>query len=295
MIRKLIFLAFILSSICSASAEIQPGDDSSKLIPELGEPLGKIQVGDKTVYSYPQGVIHVRDGKIVHVSDGFYEKQNQFTRKTAEGESIALDRTDENLVQPPEPEAPPVVAEWLTDYDTALKKAQETGKPVFMLFTGSDWCIWCQRLDQEILSTKPFQEYASANLVLLKLDFPKKTPLDEATMQKNQQLAEKWKIEGYPTVILLNGEGKEYNRTGYLKLTPEEYISHIGSLIVSGEKKSSSQFVNDVRDLMGDDAADLLEKFEFLSTLDSSAVMLSVQLLLGSIMVFYVIRRLVRK
>ena len=40
------------------------------------------------------------------------------------------------------------------DWDAALKKAAAEKKTVLALFTGSDWCIWCKRLEGEVLSQK---------------------------------------------------------------------------------------------------------------------------------------------
>ena len=73
-------------------------------------------------------------------------------------------------------------AGWLTSYEQAQKEAQSKKKLLLMDFTGSDWCGWCIMLDKEVFSKKEFQEYASKNLVLLELDFPrmKKMPPETA-------------------------------------------------------------------------------------------------------------------
>jgi thioredoxin-related protein len=296
MIRSFLLLLVALIGVGSASAVIQPGDDASKLIPELGEPVGKIEVGEKTVYSYPQGVIQVKEGKVVHISDGFYGSVNQFTRKTATGESIALDRTDENLTPDPalvEPDVEESVR-WLTDYVEASLISQDSGKPLLMLFTGSDWSVSSQKLEQEILSSSQFQDFASRNLILLKIDFPRSQTLSAGQTENNENLKHTWNAKGYPTVVLLNPEGLELGRTGYLEVSPEDYVIQLQSIIDSGVDESSS-VMKQIRDVMGDDVADALDKFNFADDIGSSAIMLSIQLLLGSIMTFYVIRRLLRR
>ena len=281
--------------VCLVFAEIKPGDDSSRLIPELGEPLGKIQVGGKTVYSYPQGVIHVKDGKVIHVSEGFYEKQNEFTKKTATGESIVLDRTDENLI-PQETEVPIEESPqslWLTNYYGALENARQENRPMLMAFTESDSDEDSKKLN-DILSSEKFEAFATANLVLLKVDLPRKNPLPEPDASRNQALVELWKVEKFPAVVLINSQSQEYGRTGFKNMGPDAYIEHLQAILAGGVKENA-QFSNEVRDLLGDDAAELLEKFEFLNNINGSAAMLSIQLLLGSIMVFYVIRRLMKR
>ena len=49
--------------------------------------------------------------------------------------------------------------------------AKKTNKPIFALFTGSDWCIWCKRLEGEVLSQDEFLKYAGRKLILFKADF----------------------------------------------------------------------------------------------------------------------------
>ena len=51
--------------------------------------------------------------------------------------------------------APAAIASdrWLTSYEEALAKAQETGRPVLTIFTGSDWCPHCKTLEQNVLET----------------------------------------------------------------------------------------------------------------------------------------------
>ena len=294
MIRKLLVLVAILFGISSVIAEIKPGDDSSQLVPELGEPLGKIQVGGKTVYSYPQGVIHVKDGKVIHVSEGFYETLNEFTRKTASGESIALDRTDENLIPDTEEEVAEVPEPlWLTNYYEALEKAGQTHLPLLVLFTESDFGEDSKNLDN-ILRSEKFEEFAKTRLVLLRIDLPRKNPLPEAEASRNQALVELWEVKKFPTVILINSQAEEYGRTEFKNMGPDAYIEHLQSILAGGIKQNAS-FSNEVRNLLGDDAADLLDQMEFLNSINGSAAMLSIQLLLGSIMVFYVIRRLMKR
>ncbi|MCK4653779.1 MAG: thioredoxin family protein, partial [Candidatus Cloacimonetes bacterium] len=63
---------------------------------------------------------------------------------------------------------------WLTNLEEAQKISQEKGIPIFVDFTGSDWCGWCFKLRDDIFSQEEFIKYAKENLVLLKLDFPRK-------------------------------------------------------------------------------------------------------------------------
>ena len=120
---------------------------------------------------------------------------------------------------------------WLTDYSQALKTAADLNRPVFIDFTGSDWCGWCIKLDKEVFSQPEFQAYARENLVLLKLDFPRNFPQSPAVKAANQALAEKYSIEGYPTIVLTDASGNELQRTGYQDGGAGKYVAHLQELL----------------------------------------------------------------
>ena len=98
------------------------------------------------------------------------------------------------------------------DMDEALSLARAQGKVVLADFTGSDWCPPCQMLHHQVFETEAFKEFAADKLVFLTLDFPKFKPQDPKVTEANEKLSEKFKVEGYPTVILLDVDGKEFFR-----------------------------------------------------------------------------------
>jgi len=97
-----------------------------------------------------------------------------------------------------------------TDYNTAIKKAAASNKNVMILFTGSDWCPPCMMMEKNVFSKSDFVKAASKDYVLLMLDFPRKNP---ALEKKNTPVAKKYKVNGYPTVVLLDAKKKELSRT----------------------------------------------------------------------------------
>tara|TARA_B100000497_G_C7637580_1_gene383256 strand:- start:767 stop:1246 length:480 start_codon:yes stop_codon:yes gene_type:complete len=117
---------------------------------------------------------------------------------------------------------------WLTKVEDAIILSKKTGKPIFAFFTGKIWCHWCKKLDSEILSKDAFLTYASENLILLELDFPRGSrsiPNDQIA------LARKFGIRGYPTVILMDEKKNMLGKTGYERSSPERYITQIQSMI----------------------------------------------------------------
>jgi thioredoxin-related protein len=120
--------------------------------------------------------------------------------------------------------------EWGTDYAAALKEAKASNKMILADFTGSDWCGWCIKLDKETYSQPAFKNYAKQHLVLLKLDYPQNIEQSEAVKKQNEELKEKYNIEGFPTTILISPAGKELDRkVGYVEGGPAAMIQWIKS------------------------------------------------------------------
>ena len=98
---------------------------------------------------------------------------------------------------------------WLNDYKRAQQEAKTNNKFLLLDFTGSDWCGWCKKLDKEILSQSQFKDYARENLVLLEVDFPRAKAQNAEVRKQNQELAQQYQVEGFPTIVVLNGDGQK--------------------------------------------------------------------------------------
>jgi protein disulfide-isomerase len=120
---------------------------------------------------------------------------------------------------------------WETNLEQAVAQAKKENKAVLVNFTGSDWCIWCKRLNSEVFSQKEFEEYANKNLVLVKLDFPRDIQQTDATKLYNNTLAQKYGIEGFPTILILNSKGDLVAKTGYQPGGAANYVQHIKSFL----------------------------------------------------------------
>ena len=121
---------------------------------------------------------------------------------------------------------------WLTNFDEAKAKAIKDQKPMLIDFTGSDWCGWCIKLDEEVFSQADFQEFASDSLVLVEIDFPKNKVQSEELKVQNKALAEKYSIRGFPTILLLSPEAELIEKTGYQSGGAKAYFSHIHNIFI---------------------------------------------------------------
>lgn len=140
-----------------------------------------------------------------------------------------------------------VQAQELT-WETNLKKAAEvsikTKKPLLLFFTGSDWCGWCIRLQNEVLKKPEFAAWAKENVVLVELDFPRRTPQLPEIQQQNMELQQIFEVRGYPTVWLAtptkNKDGKinldKMGSTGYVAGGPEKWLESANQILATRKK-----------------------------------------------------------
>ena len=120
---------------------------------------------------------------------------------------------------------------WLNDYKKAQEEAKASNKFLLLDFTGSDWCGWCKKFDKEILSQSEFQDYARENLVLLELDFPRAKPQSPELRKQNQELADQYQVQGFPTIVVLNGDGQKlWQYDGYFPDGPAAFIAQLEKL-----------------------------------------------------------------
>jgi protein disulfide-isomerase len=129
--------------------------------------------------------------------------------------------------------------EWHNDMNKAIQKSMETGKPMFLFFTGSDWCGWCIRLQKEVFQTEYFTKWAKENVVLVELDYPRKKQLPEETRKQNQTLQQVFQVQGYPTVFFVTPQVQQdgtvnfspLGQTGYAAGGPESWCANASAMI----------------------------------------------------------------
>lgn len=119
---------------------------------------------------------------------------------------------------------------WLTDLPQALAKAKAENKKVLVDFTGSDWCPWCIKLQKEIFQQDAFVEFAKKNLVLVEVDFPRAKAQSAELKRANQALLKQYGIEGYPTVLVFDSQGKQVGKLGYLAGGAKAFLGELEKL-----------------------------------------------------------------
>ncbi|MGE0191295.1 MAG: thioredoxin family protein [Planctomycetota bacterium] len=139
---------------------------------------------------------------------------------------------------PAEEEAPEPAFPWMADYAAAQAKAKAENKDLFINFTGSDWCGWCIKLDNEVFSQGDFATKAAEKFVFVYLDFPRSPDLlaKVVDVKKRDELKARYGVQGFPTIMLTFADGTPYASTGYQEGGPEAYLEHLTELRGNSEK-----------------------------------------------------------
>jgi len=175
------------------------------------------------ISGYPTMVLVSSDGETELSRTVGYDKDLVKSLQKAVKKSASAAKKKENSEDGAEKELA-----WLTDFEAAKKQAAAEKKPILMFFTGSDWCIWCQRLHQDVLDEDEFKDF-SKKLVLLELDFPQTKQLPADLKKQNAELAEKFKVDGYPCTVVLAADGE--TKLGTLSGYSKEYIAKIQDIL----------------------------------------------------------------
>lgn len=147
---------------------------------------------------------------------------------------------------------------WKTDFEAAKTQAKNEKKMLLVDFTGSDWCPWCIRLKNEVFNLDPFKNEAPKQFVLVEVDIPNdKSKLSKETQEQNAKLVEQYKVQGYPTILLMDAEGKVIAHTGYRRNGPEKYMAHLTDLVKTSE--AIPKWKSGLADAKGLDRAKLLD------------------------------------
>ena len=145
---------------------------------------------------------------------------------------------------PPAPAYPAAISgavpgEWTMDLEAAKALAAETGLPLLLNFTGSDWCGWCRLMDRQVFSQEAWKTYAKEHFVLVWLDFPQnKALVPDEFAERNNRLLQEFEIGGFPTFILLDPDGQtRLGQAGASRdVDPERFIAALEDILRASDK-----------------------------------------------------------
>ncbi|MEZ5315561.1 MAG: thioredoxin family protein [Chlamydiales bacterium] len=120
---------------------------------------------------------------------------------------------------------------WYVDYDEAQAVAKQANKPLFLFFTGSDWCGWCKKMDQEVFTSSYFSQAVGEDFIFVEVDFPMQKTLTANQQKQNNDLKQKYGVTGYPTMIILDPNGNFIAETSYQPGGPKAYADYLKQLL----------------------------------------------------------------
>jgi len=230
--------AVVPHSIVSGAAV---GNTEAEVLEANGEPTSRMSTGAVTVLNYPDKIVRLEDDTVVSIrrlggagptsaaanpgksGNGSTRNTTSASRSSTSTSSSVSSAGKNSGAAAKRPSGPAL--EWLSEYRAAAERATSSKRSVLLFFTGSNWCTWCKKFETEILETTLFRKYAAKKLVLLKLDFPRGVQQPEWMISQNQALSKKYRITGYPTVVMLSPTGKFLANLGYAPGGPAPFVA----------------------------------------------------------------------
>jgi len=128
---------------------------------------------------------------------------------------------------------------WLTSYEAAMESARETGRPVLTIFTGSDWCPHCRTLEDNVLASDTFREWADGRVVLLMIDLPQQG-ISQAVRSERSQVCIKYGVRTFPSALLIAADGQKLAlQTGYAGTPADAWVAHFDAHLPAQPDRTS--------------------------------------------------------
>lgn len=110
-------------------------------------------------------------------------------------------------------------------FNEMLAKAKAENK-ILMIDFFTDWCKWCVELDKKVYTDKEVAAFANEHQINWKIDAEKGEGVD---------LAKKYEVAGYPTIVFVDGNGNEVDRiVGYIPA--KDFLKKIKMFTAGGDE-----------------------------------------------------------
>lgn len=96
--------------------------------------------------------------------------------------------------------------QWLENYDEAISQAKKRDLPVFIDFAAS-WCTPCVMMDKHVWPKAAVRQALDSQVIPMRVDLDAKS---------TAPLVEKYNIEFVPTILLIDAQGQELKREGFV-------------------------------------------------------------------------------
>jgi thioredoxin-related protein len=118
-----------------------------------------------------------------------------------------------------------------TNFPRSAALAKSTNRPVLLAFLGTDWSISSLKLDREVFDQAEFSDNSNYNFLLCKLHFYQTQERSPEVIRQNEELATKFKVREFPTVVVLSPEGRELGRLGYIPGGVKAFAAEVNAIV----------------------------------------------------------------
>ncbi len=107
----------------------------------------------------------------------------------------------------------------MSDLTKATQLAQLYNRPLILVFTGSDWCSWSQKISKKMFDSEEFSEAVGSSFIFVPLDFPSNALIDEGRLEVKRR----YDVKTFPTLLMVEPDGREITRLSYSDSSGSEF------------------------------------------------------------------------
>lgn len=155
--------------------------------------------------------------------------------------------------------------QWADDYAKAMKMSQATGKPLLLAFTGSGWCPWSMRMEEDILSKPEFSAALREDVLFVRIDFPEKDVLPIERKTQYFGLKKRYGIQELPTLVLVDPSGDEIFKMGYMPVESKEFAARLKTALTDYQHLKNIVGSPSLLEMKGEEIQELYKKADGLS------------------------------
>jgi protein disulfide-isomerase len=118
-----------------------------------------------------------------------------------------------------------------TNFPRSAELAKRTNRPLLLAFLGTDWSMSSLKLDREVFDQAELSDNSKYDFLLCKLHFYQTQERSPETVRQNEELATKYGIQDFPTVVVLSPDGKELGRLGFIAGGPKAFGAAVKTIL----------------------------------------------------------------
>jgi thioredoxin-related protein len=124
-----------------------------------------------------------------------------------------------------------------TNFPRSAELAKSTNRPLLLAFLGTDWSISSLKLDREVFDQAELSDNSKYSFLLCKLHFYQTQERSPEIIRQNGELATKYKVQEFPTVVVLTPDGREIGRLGYISGGVKTFAAAVNAIVAKSRQQ----------------------------------------------------------